>query len=362
MIPVYKPLITENTKKYVNDCLESSWISSKGEYVDKFEKKFADFTNNKHVTSVCNGTVAIHLALKAIGITKGDEVIVPTYTYVATVNMIKEVGAIPVYVDSLENTWQINHKDIESKITDKTKAVFVVHIYGHPCQMDKISEICQNNNLLLIEDCAEALGSFFKKKHVGCFGDLATYSFFGNKTLTTGEGGMVCCKSEIVYKKLKKLKNQGISNIREYYHDELAYNYRMTNICAAIGLSQIEDIYNILQLKRNLAEKYCEKLRDLPLIFHTESIDTTHSFWMCSIRVADEKTRDKLRKYLLDFKIETRPGFDSSHTLPHLKSDETFLVAENLSKTVINLPSWPELSNKDSDFIIEKVKTFYNEA
>lgn len=188
-IPVYQPSLTGNEKKYVNECIDSTWISSKGRFVVEFEEKFAAYTGVRHAASVSNGTVALHLALIALGVGPGDEVIVPTLTYISSVNAIVYTGATPVFVDSLENTWQMDPEDVKRKITPQTRAIMAVHLYGHPCDMDPLMEIVKGHGLFLVEDCAEAFGSLYKGKHVGSFGDIATYSFFGNKTITTGEGG-----------------------------------------------------------------------------------------------------------------------------------------------------------------------------
>lgn len=224
MIPVYQPYFSGREKIYVNECLESTWISSKGEFIGRFEQGFGDYIGSSNATSVCNGTVAIHLALEALGIGPGDEVIVPTFTYIASVNTIIQTGAKPVFVDSLDSTWQIDPEDVKRKITPKTKAVMVVHLYGLPCDMDAIAAICEEHKLLLVEDCAEAFGSRYKGRHVGTFGDVATFSFFGNKTITTGEGGMVVAKEQDTIQRAFHLKNQGVSQTQEYWHDVVAYN------------------------------------------------------------------------------------------------------------------------------------------
>jgi perosamine synthetase len=198
-IPVYQPSLNGNEKKYVNECLDSTWISSKGKFVSEFENSFASYVGVKHATTVSNGTVAIHLALLALGIGEGDEVIVPTLTYISSVNTIVYTGAKPVFVDSLQETWQIDPSDVIRKITPKTKAIMAVHLYGHPCDMDALVAICKEHNLFLVEDCAEAIGTLYKGKHVGTFGDVSTFSFFGNKTITTGEGGMVITNDETLH-------------------------------------------------------------------------------------------------------------------------------------------------------------------
>lgn len=361
MIPVYQPYFTGREKEYVNQCLDSTWISSKGEFISRFERSFAHYIGATHATTVCNGTVAIHLALEALGIGPGDEVIVPTLTYIASVNTIIQAGATPIFVDSLERTWQIDPEDVKRKITPSTKAVMVVHLYGLPCDMDAITAICAEHGLLLIEDCAEAFGSRYKGQHVGTFGDAATFSFFGNKTITTGEGGMVVTKSKEVMERAYHLKNQGVSQTREYWHDAVAYNYRMTNICAAIGLAQLEQADSILAKKRQIAMWYQEGLAGLPLRIHAEEQGTVHSFWMCSIVVDDSAARQPLRDHLKRAGIETRPLFYPSHTLPHCATNKSFPIAESLASRGINLPSYPSLERKDVEFVIYNVRKFFAE-
>ncbi len=362
MIPVYQPYFSGREKAYVNECLDTTWISSKGEFIGRFEKGFGDYIGSPHVTSVCNGTVAIHLALEALGIGPGDEVIVPTFTYIASVNTIIQTGAKPVFVDSLDSTWQIDPEDVKRKLTPKTKAVMVVHLYGLPCDMDAITAICEEHKLLIVEDCAEAFGSRYKGRHVGTFGDVATFSFFGNKTITTGEGGMVVAKEQDTIQRAFHLKNQGVSQTQEYWHDVVAYNYRMTNICAAIGLAQLENVEEILHKKRQIAQWYKEGLVALPLISHNEMPDTVHSFWMCSVALNDPRQRQPLRDFLKSHGIETRPVFYSAHTMPHCATDQTFPVAESLAARGINLPSYPGLSKEDVHLVIDRIREFFSQA
>ncbi|AIL66189.1 UDP-4-amino-4-deoxy-L-arabinose--oxoglutarate aminotransferase (plasmid) [Rickettsiales bacterium Ac37b] len=358
IIPVYKPWLNGNEKLYVNQCLDSSWISSKGEFIERFEKEFCCYTKSNYATTVTNGTVALHLGLKALNIGIGDEVIVPTLTYIASINTIIQSGATPIFVDSLEHTLQMDSNDILRKITPKTKAIMVVHLYGLPCDMATITVICKENNLLMIEDCAEAFGSYYRGKHVGTFGDIGTFSFFGNKTITTGEGGMVISQNKAIIERAKHLKAQGVSKEIEYWHDEKAYNYRMTNICAAIGLAQLERADEIIRNKKKIADWYRENLTSLPLRFHDEIPGTTHSFWMCTIILDSEQDRDSLRKYLQGSDIETRPLFPPAHTLPYIKTNQHFTVAESLSKRGVNLPSYPELLEEDVINICDYIRQF----
>lgn len=359
MIPVYQPYFSGREKEYVNQCLDSTWISSRGEFIGRFESGFADYVGSAGAASVCNGTVAIHLALAALGIGPGDEVIVPTLTYVASVNTILQAGARPVFVDSLEATWQVDPEDIRRKLTPRTRAVMVVHLYGHPCDMDPILRICAEHGLLLVEDCAEAFGTLYKGRHVGTFGDVGTFSFFGNKTITTGEGGMVVARDKAVLDRACHLKNQGVSPSREYWHDVLAYNYRMTNICAAIGLAQLEAADAILARKRAIAGWYRESLAGLPLQVHGESADTRHSYWMCSIALDSADDRQALRDFLKAEGVETRPVFFPAHTLPHCATTEHFPVAESLAARGINLPSFPALTQEQVHHISASIRRYF---
>jgi perosamine synthetase len=358
--PVYQPVLSGNEKKYVNECLDSTWISSKGKFVNAFEEKFADYLGAGHATGVCNGTVALHLALVALGIGKGDEVIVPTLTYIASVNAISYTGAKPVFVDSLQDTWQMDPEDVQQKITSNTRAIMCVHLYGHACEMDALKKIADKHDLFLIEDCAEAIGSKYKNQHVGTFGDIATYSFYGNKTITTGEGGMVVTNDETLHDRAVHLKGQGLAKYRQYWHDVIGYNYRMTNICGAIGLAQLEYINDIITKKRQIADWYNEAFKDTLVTFHQEANDVYHSYWMCSVLVEQSEQRDALRDHLKQKGIETRPLFYPVHTMPiYDEKYERHKVAENLGWRGMNLPSYPGLMNKDIDYITKIVLSFF---
>ncbi len=360
-IPVYQPSLTGNEKKYVNECLDTGWISSKGSFVSKFESEFAKYISINHATTVSNGTVAIHLALVALGVGPGDEVIVPTFTYIASVNAIVYTGATPVFVDSKEDSWQIDPDDVIKKISSRTKAIMAVHLYGQPCEMDDLVKISKENDVFLIEDCAEAFGSLYKGKHVGTFGDISTFSFFGNKTITTGEGGMVVTNDETLYQRTVHFKGQGLAKHMEYWHDVVGYNYRMTNICAAIGLAQLEQADSFISKKREIAQTYIEMLKDLPLKYHDEIGDVRHSYWMVSILVETPEIRNSLREYLKSNDIETRPLFYPVHTMPmYSQKYQRHPVAESLGWRGINLPSYPDLKYEDVKFICNKIKEFYN--
>lgn len=358
-IPVYQPSLTGKEKEYVNDCIDSTWISSKGSYIQRFENEFARINEVQYATSVSNGTVALHLALLALGISAGDEVIVPTLTYIASVNAIKYTGATPVFVDSESANWQVSVEDIQRKISNKTKAIMCVHLYGHPCDMDPIIEIAKNNNLFVIEDCAEAFGSKYKNKYVGTFGDISTFSFFGNKTITTGEGGMVVTNDKTLYDRCIHFKGQGLAAHRQYWHDVIGYNYRMTNICAAIGLAQLEQANFFIERKRHIAESYKKNIT-APVIVHQESKDVFHTYWMVSILANTAEERDELRLFLADNLVETRPLFYPVHTMPmYADKYQKHPVAEDLGWRGINLPSYPSLSDEQVLYICELINKFY---
>lgn len=358
-IPVYQPSFGTREREYVTRCLDSTWISSRGEFIPRFEQAFASYIGAAHATTVCNGTVALHLAMAALGIGPGDEVIVPTLTYIASVNTVLQTGARVVYAESQESTWNVDVEDIRTRITASTKAVMVVHLYGLPCDMDAISDLCNAHGLLLIEDCAEAFGSLYKGRHVGTWADVATFSFFGNKTITTGEGGMVVCRDQAVHERACHLKNQGVSATREYWHEGLAYNYRMTNLCAAIGLAQLEQADVIIERKRQVARWYAEDLHGLPLQLQREQPGTRHSFWMCSVLLADAALRQPLRDYLQRAGIETRPLFPPAHLMPHCGTEQAFPVAQGLSARGINLPSFPALTRGQVAAIAMQIRSFF---
>ena len=358
--PVYIPYLKWNEKKYVNECLDSTWISSKGKFVELFESEFSKKIGVKYSAGVCNGTVALHVALIALGIGPGDEVLVPTFTYIASVNSITYTGAKPVFVDSLPGTWQMDPEDAKMKITPRTKAVMPVHLYGHPCDMDSIMQIANENKIYVVEDCAESFGSRYKDCYTGTFGDVSCFSFFGNKTITTGEGGMVSTNSKKLYEKIVHYKGQGLAKNREYWHDVIGYNYRMTNICAAIGLAQLEQSDKIIMKKRRLANWYHKHLSGLPVEFQKEDKNIFNTYWIFNILVKERKLRDRLRTHLKKAGVETRPGFFPVHTMPVYSGNPgEYPVAEDLAYRAVSLPSYPGLKEKDIINICSSIRKFY---
>jgi perosamine synthetase len=357
--PVYQPSLTGNEKKYVNECLDSTWISSKGKFIPAFERAFEAFTGVRHAASVSNGTVALHLALVTLGIDAAAEVIVPTLTYIASVNAIAYTGATPVFCDVIRDSWQMDPADVRRKITPRTKAIMVVHLYGQPCDMDELMKIAREHDLFLIEDCAEAFGAYYRKQHVGTFGDIATFSFFGNKTITTGEGGMVVTNDDTLYDRSVHFKGQGLAAHREYWHDVIGYNYRMTNVCAAIGLAQLEQASQFISRKCQIAEWYKRELRNAPVQFHDAVGDVRHSYWMCSMLLPKAADRDPMRELLCQNGIETRPVFYPVHCMPMYSTKfQRHPVAEDIGWRGISLPSYPALGEDDVKAIASVIVKF----
>lgn len=358
-IPLAAPALVGKERTYVLDCLDSTWISSTGKYIGQFEEGFAKFCGVRHALSCNNGTAALHLALMAIGIGPGDEVIVPTLTYVATANAVTYCGARPVFVDSEPETWNLNPIWVREKITPRTKAIIVVHLYGHPVDMDPVLKVAKRHGLFVIEDAAEAHGAEYKGHRVGSLGDLAIFSFYGNKILTTGEGGMVVTNREGLAQKVRQLKGQGMDPERRYWFPIVGYNYRMTHIQAALGLAQLEKIGWNLKRRREIAMWYYKHFRDARgLILPVEKKWAKNAYWLFSI-VLDQDVqieRDELMKVLMEQGIETRPFFYSMHTLPPYQAIAegcSFPVADRLASRGINLPTWAGLTEEEVTYICE---------
>ncbi|MGH6785375.1 MAG: DegT/DnrJ/EryC1/StrS family aminotransferase [Novosphingobium sp.] len=355
-IPIYRPDLSGREREYVEECLTSTWISSKGRFIGDFESAFADYVGASHAAACSNGTVALHLALLALGIGPGDEVIVPTLTYIASVNAIRYVGATPIFCDSGDEDWQADPVAIEAQITSRTRAIMIVHLYGGAVDVEAIGALARRRGLFIVEDCAEAIGTRVGKRHVGTFGDIATFSFFGNKTITTGEGGMVVTADPALHRAVCHFKGQGLAEGREYWHDVVGYNYRMTNICAAIGLAQFERIEHFLVDKARVAAGYRKRLGQAPVTFQASRPGTTHSHWMVTLTVAHADDRDPLRAALGRAGIETRPVFFPIHTMPMYRSSRrAFPVADDIAARGFNLPSWPGLADADLDRICASV-------
>jgi perosamine synthetase len=346
-IPVYRPDLSGNERAYVIDCIDSSWISSIGPYVDRFEEALRSITGAPHAICVSNGTVALHLALHSLGIGPGDEVIVPTFTFIASVNAIAHTGATPIFAESRASDWLIDPEKIEPLISQRTKAILPVHLYGAICDMPAIMEIAQKHGLHVVEDCAESLGSRFAGKHTGTIGDVGTFSFFGNKTITTGEGGAVITKDERLASRLRMAKGQGQSLTRRYWHEMLGFNYRMTNIQAAIGVAQCERLSNILARKHRIAKQYRALLADAPVTFQKPMDGIESSDWLVSILLPASVERERVMASMAERGVDTRPVFYCAHHMPMYASQRNTSgtpIAEAISARGLSLPSYPTLT------------------
>ena len=360
-ISIANPVLNGNEKKYINECVDTGWISANGRFVREFEEKFAAFCGTKYAIACSNGTVTLHLALKALGIGPGDEVIMPTLTYIATANSVTYCGATPVFVDSERDTWNIDCADIERKITPRTKAIMPVHLYGLAANMDAVMEIAKKHNLYVIEDAAEAHGAKWNGKTVGSIGDVGSFSFFGNKIITCGEGGMLTTNNEELYETMKLLRSQGVDPNKRYWHTTVAYNYRMTNLQAAIGLAQLEKIDWHLGERRRVAklyDKYLPMLGDLVTV-QVVPQQASHVYWMNSVMLSDKvsKSRDQVMEEMEARNIEMRPLFYPMHVMPPYEDSTVDCpVAESLATRGINLPSHAMLTEEHVKYIVESLK------
>lgn len=367
MIHVCQPWLPGKEKEYVNDAIDTNWISSSGKYIEKFEKEFAKFCGVKYGVGCCNGTTAIHLALAALGIGRGDEIIVPSFTMIGTVNPVIYTGAKPVLVDSDRETYCIDAEKIEEKITSKTKAIMPVHIYGHPCDMDKIMNLAKKYKLYVIEDAAEAHGAEYKGRKVGGFGDISCFSFYANKIITTGEGGMCVTNDEKLAEKMKKLRNHAF-DLPRFIHKEIGFNYRLTNTQAAIGLAQTENAEMLVEARKNIGLKYNNILKNTKgLILPKEKDYAKNVYWMYGVVLSDESkiNKEEAMQKLKDAGIETRSFFIPVHKQPVFTEKKvenapdcsgSFPIAEWLGERGFYLPSSSNLKDEEIKLVCEKLK------
>lgn len=350
---MYRPDLSGKERDYVLECVDSTWISSIGGFIDRFEQAVAAVTGAKHAIAVCNGTVALHLALHCLGLGPGHEVIVPSFTYIASVNTIAQTGAKPVFAESLRSDWSLDPEDVERRITARTKAIMAVHLYGYASDMAALRDIADRHGLAIVEDCAEALGSTLDGRHVGLFGEVGTFSFFGNKTITTGEGGMVITDDDALALSLRKTKGQGQSFTRRYWHDVMGFNYRMTNIAAAIGVAQMERYDDILTRKRALARRYRERLEPYGVEYQVARPDMVGSDWLVSFLIPHGVDRDRLMADMETAAVETRPVFFAAHRMPVYESPVHLPVAEDIAARGLSVPSYPALTAAEQDRVVD---------
>jgi perosamine synthetase len=368
MIPVNEPLLNGNEKKYLNECIDTGWISSEGSFIKKFEEEFSTKNNRKHGVAVCNGTAALEIAVESLGISEGDEVIIPSFTIISCASSIIKSGAIPVLVDSDIHTWNMDVNQIESKITSKTKAIMVVHIYGLPVDMDPVLEIAKKYDLKIIEDAAEAHGQTYKGKPCGSFGDVSVFSFYPNKLITTGEGGMVLTDNDSIAEHLRSLRNLCFTGNKRFVHEELGWNMRMTNVQAAIGLAQLERWNASIARKRGMGKLYTELLKDvkhisLPI---TKTDYADNIYWVFGIMLKDkDKSAEQIMNQLAEKGIGTRPFFYPMHLQPVLKrmglyNNESYPNAENMYHNGFYLPSGLAITDEQIHEVVRTLKEILN--
>ena len=363
-IPVNSPLITREDAMKVYKVVKSGWISSAGKEIENFEKKFSAFVGRKYACAVSSGTAALEIAVKSLDLKKKSEIIMPSFTIISTANSIIKNGHIPVLVDSDPNTWNIKIQDIEKKITKKTKAIMVPHIYGFPCEMDKIKKICRKYKLYLIEDAAEMIGQTYKNKQCGSFGDISIFSFYANKHITTGEGGMLFTNKLSLHNKFKELKNLNFGKKDRFDHSDISWNYRITNMQASLGLNQLKRIKKIVKRKKFIGNFYFDKLKyNKNIVVQPNKLDYAENiFWVYGVIIKKKgrNFRKKIQKKLLKYKIETRPFFLPMHKQKIFKKlgmfkREKYPFSEYMSNNGFYLPSGLDLNIKQLNYI---VKTF----
>lgn len=363
MIPVNTPLLGGNELKYLTECIETGWISSEGPFIKRFEEQMASYVGRKHGIAVSNGSAALDVAIKALNLKKGDEVIMPTFTIISPAQSLVNVGAIPVLVDSDATTWNMDVNQIEAKITSKTKAILVVHIYGLPVDMQPVLELCNKYNLWLIEDAAEMHGQTYNRQPCGSFGDISIFSFYPNKHITSGEGGMIMCNDDALAERCRKLRNLAFEpSGRRFIHYELGWNYRMTNMQAAIGLAQLEKLDIHIAKKRKIGKLYDEGLKDLkgfqlplPQTDYAENI-----YWVYAMVAETEALANETVQKLTEAKIGTRPFFWCMHEQPvfqkmGLFKNEHYPVAEKIARNGFYIPSGLGLSEREVALVIQNL-------
>lgn len=364
MIPMMEPWLDHQEIDRVMHCLKTGWISSQGAYIPEFEKAFSGFCQTRYGVATSNGTTALHLALLTLGIGPGDEVIVPALSFIASANVVVYTGARPVFADVDEETWTLNPSLLRPLITERTRAIIPVHLYGHPTDMEPILKLAREYRLWVVEDAAEAHGAEYQGHKVGSLGDLGCFSFYGNKIISTGEGGMLVTDNEEWVEKARLLRDHGMSKERKYWHPIVGYNFRMTNIQAAIGLGQMTKITSLIEQKRKIADYYTEKLKKTSgIILPSEKKWARSVFWLYSLFLKPEgnKNRDDLIAELARADVETRPVFYPIPSMPPYQGQGNYPVTERISKGGISLPSGFNLTHAQQDQVIELIQKFLKE-
>ncbi|MDZ4169191.1 MAG: DegT/DnrJ/EryC1/StrS family aminotransferase [Coriobacteriia bacterium] len=363
MIPVNEPLVGAAERAYVDECLRTGWISSAGRFIDEFEAAWAAYCGMEHGIAVTNGSAALELAVWALDLKLGDEIIMPTFTIVSCALAAVYNGAVPVLVDSEPDTWCMDVAQVEAKITPRTKAIMPVHIYGHPVDMGPVRELAAKYGLTVIEDAAEAHGATYRGERCGGLGDVSCFSFYANKIVTTGEGGMVLTNDDALANRLRSGRNLCFRDDRRFWHTEEGHNFRLTNVQAAIGLGQVERIDELVAAKRRVGARYTELLAGLPLRLPVERGWAQNVYWMYGVVLADEADMDatEFAARLAQRGVQTRPFFVGMHEQPvflerGLFAGERYPVAEHLARYGLYLPSGLALTSEQQDEVVAAVR------
>ncbi len=362
MIPVNTPHFSGNEKKYLNECIDTGWISSEGSFVKRFESEFSTYIGRKHGIAVCNGSAALDVALRALNLEKGSEVIVPTFTIISPVQSLVNEGLTPVLVDSDEQTWNMDVNQIEARISSKTRAIVIVHIYGLPVDMNPILELAKRYDLKIVEDAAEMHGQEYNGKKCGSFGDISIFSFYPNKHITTGEGGMILTDDDALAERCQYLKNLCFQPGRRFVHSEIGWNYRMTNMQAALGVAQLEQVETIVSRKREIGARYNSNLTGIQkLQLPWRQTDYAENiYWVYGLVAESEELAQKIQKDLGNLKIGTRPFFWCMHEQPvflkmGLFGNEPYPVAEKMARNGFYIPSGLGLTNDQIDEVSQRL-------
>lgn len=361
-IPVNLPKVFTRDRKFVNQALKTSWVSSEGPFVKKFEEEFSKFNNKKFGIAVSNGTAALEIAIKSLNLKKGSEVLIPSFSIISTANAVIKNNLKPILIDCNLDTWNMNADETIKKINKKTKAIIITHIYGLPVDMKKILEVAKKRKIIIIEDAAEVIGLKYKNKMCGSFGDLSTFSFYANKHITTGEGGMICTNDKHLYEKCRSLRNLSFSKsyFNRFNHNEIGWNYRMSNLQAALGFGQLKNIKWIVKRKRQIGNRYFLKLKnDKKIILQMNKTNYAENiYWVFGVLIkkGNKLSRDKVMKKLLNLNIETRPFFVSMNKQKIFNKMKLFknskvLNSEYLSTNGFYLPSGIGIKNKEIDYV-----------
>jgi perosamine synthetase len=368
IIPVCEPTLNGNEIKYVLDCLESNWISSAGKYIPLFEETFAAEAGCKYGIACLNGTVALHLALAALDLQPDDEVIIPAFTMIATINAVTYTGARPVLIDSERCTWNMDVEQLAARLTPRTRVIIPMHTYGHPVDMDPVMELADRHGIFVLEDAAEAHGGEYKGQRAGSLGHAAAFSFYANKIITTGEGGMITTNNVRLAALTENLRDHAFSSDRHFWHKYVGFNYRMTNLQAAVGLAQAEQMNEFIENRRRNAAYYTNLLKEIPgLVTPPEAEWAKNVFWMYSVLVDDEfgMTRDQLRAFLARHGIETRTFFIPMHLQPiyyDAFKGQRYPVSEMLCRRGFYLPSASSLTTRQIEYIVDMIQQAHHEA